>query len=62
MKICYQKRSFSQSSLAVIQKANDILEDYARQGYDLTLRQLYYQFVSRGFIPNRRWRRSGIPS
>lgn len=53
MKICYQKRSFNQSSLTVIEKANDILEDYARQGYDLTLRQLYYQFVSRGFIPNK---------
>lgn len=53
MKICYQKKSFSLSSLAVIKKANAILEDYAAQGYDLTLRQLYYQFVSRGFIPNK---------
>lgn len=27
MKICYQKKSFSLSSLAVIKKANAILED-----------------------------------
>lgn len=53
MKICYQKRDFSAGSLAVIKRANDILEDYAAQGYDLTLRQLYYQFVSRGLIANK---------
>lgn len=50
--ICYQPRKFDPSSLAVIDRARDILEDYARQGYDLTLRQLYYQFVARGVIPN----------
>lgn len=53
MRICYESRNFSASSLAVISKANEILEDYVAQGYDLTLRQLYYQFVSRGFIPNK---------
>jgi hypothetical protein len=36
----------------VIEQANAICRDYARQGFDLTLRQLYYQFVSRGHIPN----------
>jgi len=52
-KICYEKKRFSESSLAVIKRANQILEEYADQGYDLTLRQLYYQFVSRGLIPNK---------
>ncbi|QDP54850.1 MAG: hypothetical protein Unbinned3891contig1000_48 [Prokaryotic dsDNA virus sp.] len=33
--------------------ADQILEEYAEQGYDLTLRQLYYQFVARGYIPNK---------
>jgi hypothetical protein len=33
--------------------ANQICAEYAQQGYDLTLRQLYYQFVARGYIPNR---------
>ena len=53
MKICYTKRDFSSASLSVIKKANEILENYATQGYDLTLRQLYYQFVSRGLITNK---------
>jgi hypothetical protein len=39
--------------MEVIRKANEILEEYAEQGYDLTLRQLYYQFVSRDYIPNK---------
>lgn len=37
----------------MIAAANQIIEDYQAQGFDLTLRQLYYQFVSRGLIPNR---------
>jgi hypothetical protein len=41
------------ASLAIIERANVIIADYAAQGFDLTLRQLYYQFVARGIIPNR---------
>lgn len=33
---------------------NGILEEYRKQGYKLTLRQLYYQLVSRAIIPNRK--------
>lgn len=33
---------------------NEIIEEYAQQGYKLTLRQLYYQLVSRGVIPNNK--------
>lgn len=51
--ICYQPKKFDPSTLVVIARANDILDDYAAQGYDLTLRQLYYQFVAKGLIPNR---------
>lgn len=36
----------------VLVRANSILAEYQRQGYRMTLRQLYYQFVARGFIPN----------
>lgn len=32
---------------------NSILEEYAQDGYVLTLRQLYYQLVSRDVIPNK---------
>lgn len=52
-KICYQSTKFSAGSLAIIDKANEICDELAEQGYDLTLRQLYYQFVSRGLIENR---------
>lgn len=36
----------------VIRQAVDICSTYQDQGYDLTLRQLYYQFVARGLIEN----------
>lgn len=52
-KIAYEKINLSAGSLSIISKANEILRDYARQGYDLTLRQLYYQFVSRDLIRNK---------
>ena len=39
-------------SLRVIEQAEAICREYALQGYDLTLRQLYYQFVARGLVPN----------
>lgn len=41
-----------EATRAIIAQANDIAVSYARQGYDLTLRQLYYQFVARALIPN----------
>jgi hypothetical protein len=45
-------QKFHSKTLALISKANEIIEDYQAQGYRLTLRQLYYQFVSRNLIPN----------
>lgn len=51
-KICYDDRPLSKPWLAVIDQANQILEEYAAAGYDLTLRQLYYQFVAKALIPN----------
>jgi Arc/MetJ-type ribon-helix-helix transcriptional regulator len=52
-KICYERKRFGADALSRIEKANEILGSYALQGYDLTLRQLYYQFVARGYIPNK---------
>ncbi len=40
------------STLSTIAQANEICENLGRQGYDLTLRQLYYQFVSKDLIEN----------
>lgn len=51
-KICYRPKKFSTDRQDLIAKANDIIAEYAAQGFELTLRQLYYQFVSRDFIPN----------
>lgn len=52
-KICYTPKKFSIERVGIIATINTILNDYAEQGYDLTLRQLYYQFVSRGLIANK---------
>lgn len=48
----YVSRNFKAASLLLIDQCNEIIEEYAAQGYDLTLRQLYYQMVSRDIIPN----------
>ena len=36
----------------LLEKAREIAEAYQSQGYSLTLRQLYYQIVAAGVIPN----------
>lgn len=50
MKIQYVKKRFNSGSRAIISQATEILTEYAQQGFQLTLRQLYYQFVSRDLI------------
>lgn len=50
--IRYVERSFVKSSLEIINNANIILNEYAEGGYRLTLRQLFYQFVTRELIQN----------
>lgn len=56
-RIEYLPKNFRDKSLAIIHAANEILDDYADQGYDFTLRQLFYQFVSRDLLPNTQaWR------
>lgn len=52
-RITYVKRKFSKRSAEMIDRANAIIAEYRRQGYTLTLRQLYYQFVSRALIANK---------
>lgn len=51
-KICYRPKKFNADRQDKIEKANTIIAEYRAQGFELTLRQLYYQFVSRDFIPN----------
>src|SRR6266851_2515218 len=45
-------KAFTVSSRRVIRWANAIIDEYRTQGFVLTLRQLYYQFVHRGHSPN----------
>lgn len=51
-KIPYEKKNFRGEALAIIEQANVFIADYNAQGLNLTLRQLYYRFVSRALIPN----------
>ena len=53
MRYSYIDKNFRKSSMVLIEQANEIIEEYAGEGYDLTLRQLYYQFVARDIIANR---------
>lgn len=50
--IAYVPKRFHPKSEKLIQDANNIIDEYRAIGLDLTLRQLYYQFVSRDIIPN----------
>lgn len=52
MKICYQPKTFRQKSLNLISLCNEIIAEFAKDGYELTLRQLYYQLVARAVILN----------
>lgn len=48
----YIEKAFRKQSLELIETANIIIEEYQEQGFSLTLRQLYYQFVARDILPN----------
>jgi len=50
--IAYKSHRFNDTNKAMIVIARDIIEDYKRQGFKLTLRQIYYQFVARDYIEN----------
>lgn len=48
----FREVRFHKVSKARIAIANQIIEKYAAQGYSLTIRQLYYQFVTWHGLPN----------
>lgn len=52
MKEKYEDKRFQKNTLRMIEICDEIVEDYASQGYRLTLRQIYYQLVARGHIEN----------
>lgn len=51
-KIQYVTKAFSAKTQSIIEAAEGIIQQYQAQGFILTLRQLYYQFVARILIPN----------
>lgn len=52
MKEQFKEVNFKADSLERIVQCNAIVDEYEDQGLRLTLRQLYYQLVSRDVIPN----------
>ena len=58
---CYRDHVFKADARETIARAEEIIADMASQGYTLTLRQLYYQFVRRNWLPNeeREYKRLG---
>jgi hypothetical protein len=61
MKEKFVDHNFNAASLKLIETANGILKEYEAQGYQLSLRQLYYQLVSRDYIENsiKSYKRTG---
>jgi hypothetical protein len=59
--IQYVPKKFNAQHQEIVRQANEIIERYAAQGYDLTLRQLYYQFVAGDLFPES-WRSAATGS
>jgi hypothetical protein len=53
MKEQFISKRFNTRTLKTIATADAIVSEYQKQGFVLTLRQLYYQFVARGLIENK---------
>lgn len=51
-KVCYVAKKFSPAVLSIINDADRVVTEYREQGYSLTLRQLYYQFIARDLFPD----------
>lgn len=52
MKQFFQQKKFNAEAEAIVDLSIQIVEAYRRLGYRLSLRQLYYQLVSRNAVPN----------
>ena len=52
-RIKYVDKLFSKEKKTLIAMADQRASDMARQGYDMTVRQLYYFFVKQNLIPNK---------
>ena len=52
MKIAYEMKRLSRIKRDMIALAENVINEYALRGFDLTLRQLYYQFVAHDLFPD----------
>lgn len=52
MKVKYEDTTFKSASLKLIEDINEICNSYLQQGYQLTVRQCYYQLVAKAKIAN----------
>lgn len=52
MKESFIKKRFGAEAIALLERIHAILESYSAQGYDLSLRQLYYQLVAANVVEN----------
>jgi hypothetical protein len=50
--ICYKAKKFGERKSAIIGIARRFVADYQAQGFKLSLRQLFYKFVSEDLLPN----------
>jgi hypothetical protein len=53
-KILYESQRFTDAADAVIDRAEQFCQQYADDGYELTLRQLYYRFIATDAFPESR--------
>jgi hypothetical protein len=51
-KMQFKDKKFSGDALAIVTTACGIMDEYEGMGYKLSLRQLYYQLVSKNIVPN----------
>lgn len=51
MKEAFKDIRIGKSRRHIIKLANDIIEEYRKGGYELTLRALYYRFIARDLFP-----------
>lgn len=52
MKKAFKNKSLSKDRLNLIEILNNVIDEYLRAGYRLTLRQLYYQTIARDLLPD----------
>jgi len=48
----YVAKKFNKDHQHIISRANVFIEEYRKQGYKLSLRQLYYRFIAKAWLPN----------